>query len=64
MNFSLEYTEQQEQFAEEVRKRLKLNIPKDLINVRDPVKISHEQRQKRREIGRKLGGKGWLGMLS
>lgn len=60
MDFSLEYTEEQEEFAREVREWLDKNVPKDLVNPRDPLKISDEQRQKRRELGRKLGEKGWL----
>ncbi len=60
MDFSLEYTKEQEAFAKEVRKWMKENVPDGLVNVRDPVKISNEQRQKRRELGRKLGAKGWL----
>ena len=61
MDFSLEYTKEQEEFAKEVRTWLKENIPKDIVSSpRDPVKISLEQRQKRRELGPKLGEKGWL----
>ncbi len=60
MDFSLEYTKEQEEFAKEVREWMDKNVPKDMVNVRDPVKISQEQRQKRRELGRKLGEKGWL----
>ncbi len=60
MDFSLDYTAEQEAFAKEVRQWLKENVPKALVNVRNPVKISHEQRQKLRELGRKLGEKRWL----
>ena len=60
MDFSLEYTKEQEEFATEVRDWLDENIPKDLIVPRDPLRISYEQWQKRRELGRKLGEKGWL----
>ncbi|MFC1966833.1 acyl-CoA dehydrogenase family protein [Chloroflexota bacterium] len=60
MDFSLEYTKGQEEFANEVRKWLDENIPKDLISPRDAKKLSYEQWQKRRELGRKLGEKGWL----
>ena len=60
MDFSLEYTKEQEEFAWEVREWLEENVPKDLINVRDTLKMSHEQWQKRREFTRKLGQKGWL----
>ena len=60
MNFSLEYTKEQEEFAKEVREWLEENVPKDLVNIRDTLKMSHEQWQKRREFTRKLGKKGWL----
>ena len=60
MDFSLEYTDEQEEFAKEVRKWLDENVPKDLESPRDVLKMSYEQWQKRRELGRKLGDKGWL----
>ncbi|MFC1965429.1 acyl-CoA dehydrogenase family protein [Chloroflexota bacterium] len=60
MDFSLEYTEEQEEFAKEVWKWLDENVPKDLTSPRDPLKMSREQWQKRRELGIKLAEKGWL----
>ena len=60
MDFSLEYTKEQEEFAVEVREWLEENVPKDLVSPRDPVKQSYEQWLQRRELGRKLGKKGWL----
>ena len=60
MDFSLEYTKEQEEFAKEVREWLDKNIPKDLVTQRDPLKVSREQWDKKRELGRKLGAKGWL----
>ena len=60
MDFSLEFTKGQEEFAREVQAWLDENIPDDLIITRDPRKVSYEQWRKRRELGRKLGGKGWL----
>ena len=60
MEFSLKYTEEQERFAEEVRGWIKENIPSGLINLRDPLKKTREQWELRREIGRRLGKKGWL----
>lgn len=60
MNFSLEYTEKQQEFAKEVREWLAKNVPKDLVYPKDPLQMSYEQWQKRRELGRKLGEKGWL----
>lgn len=60
MDFSLEYTKEQEEFAKEVREWLEENVPKDLVNIRDTVKMSQKQWQKRRNFVRKLGQKGWL----
>ena len=60
MDFSLEYTKEQEEFAEEVRAWLDENVPKGLVSPRDPLKVSDEEWQKRREFARKLGEKGWL----
>jgi len=60
MDFSLEYTEAQEEFATEVRQWLDENVPGNLATLRDPGKMSYEQWQMRRELGRRLGEKGWL----
>ncbi len=60
MDFSLTYSEEQEQFAGEVRQWLDENVPEGLVNRRDILKMSREQWQKRRELARKLGAKGWL----
>ncbi len=60
MDFSLGYTEEQEEFAKEVRKWLDENVPKDLTYPREPRKMSREQWQKRRDLGLKLAEKGWL----
>jgi len=54
------YSEEQESFAREVRAWLNEKIPDDLERPRDPRKMSREQWEKRRELGRKLGEKGWL----
>ena len=62
MDFSPEeYTEEQEEFAKEVREWLDENVPKDLfVRPWDTRTMSREQWQLRREFGRKLGQKGWL----
>jgi len=60
MDFSLEYSKTQEEFAKEVKKWLEENIPRDWVNRRDPDKLTYEQWQKRRELARKLGARGWL----
>ena len=60
MDFSLEYSKEQEEFAKEVREWLGNNIPKGLKPVRDTQKMSYEQFQIRRNFARRLGQKGWL----
>lgn len=61
MDFSLEYTPEQEEFAKEVRAWLKVKLPGGLTTPADPAKLSYEQWQKRRQLSRRLGEKGWLG---
>jgi alkylation response protein AidB-like acyl-CoA dehydrogenase len=60
VDFSIEYNEEQEAFAKEVRAWLDENIPEDLENPRDILDMTREQYEIRREIARKLGAKGWL----
>lgn len=60
MDFSNEYTSEQEEFAKEVRSWLEENIPDDLVRPRNIFKMSREQFEARRDICRKLGRKGWL----
>ena len=60
MDFSLDYTEEQERFAAEVRQWLDENVPKDFKPIRDAQKMSYEQFQLGRSFARKLGQKGWL----
>jgi len=61
MDFSpTEYTEEQEEFAKEVREWLDENVPEDMVFPRDPDNVSQEQFQKRRELARRAARKGWL----
>lgn len=60
MDFSLEFSKNQEEFAKEVKTWLEENLPEGWVNQRDPDKTTYEQWQKRRELARKLGAKGWL----
>ena len=60
MDFSLEYSKEQEEFAYQVRAWADSNIPQDYTFPADPAKLSYEQYQMQREVGRKLGEKGWL----
>ncbi|MFC1965892.1 acyl-CoA dehydrogenase family protein [Chloroflexota bacterium] len=60
MNFELEYTKEQEEFRREVREWLEKNIPEGLVQSVNSEDQSHERYQNQRELGRRLGAKGWL----
>ena len=60
MDFEVTYTPEQEAFRTEVRAWLAANIPEGLEQPVDPGALSLEQYQKLRELGRRLGAKGWL----
>ena len=60
MDFSMEYTSEQEEFAREVGAWLDENMPDDIEPIRDAQKMSYEQFHKRRDFACKLGEKGWL----
>jgi hypothetical protein len=58
MDFSMEYTREQEEFAREAGAWLDENIPDDIEPIRDTQKMSYEQFQKRCAFACKLGEKG------
>ncbi len=60
MDFEPRYTPEQEQFRHEVRGWLEENVPQDIFHPADPADLTWEQYQLRRDLGRKLGAKGWL----
>ena len=60
MDFEPRYTPEQEQFRREVREWLEENVPQDIFHPADPADLTWEQYQLRRDLGRKLGAKGWL----
>ena len=60
MDFEPQYTPEQEAFRKDVAAWLEENLPADLAEPADPADLSYEQYQKRRELGRKLGARGWL----
>src|SRR2546430_12968457 len=60
MDFEVTYTPEQEAFRAEVRAWLVDNIPEGLEQPVDPGDLSLEQYQNLRELGRRLGAKGWL----
>ena len=59
MNFDLEWTSAQKAFQTEVRAWLERNVP-DLPDHADPANLTAGEYALQRELGRKLGEKGWL----
>ncbi len=60
MNFAIEDSQDQSTFRVEVRSFLEQSVPADLELSVDPCDMTYEQYQLRREVGRRLGAKGWL----
>jgi alkylation response protein AidB-like acyl-CoA dehydrogenase len=60
MDFAIEDSPEQEAFRREVQEWLKANMPAGIEHSVDPKDMSYEQYQLRRELGRRLGKKGWL----
>ena len=60
MDFESRYTQEQEEFRQEVREWLKDNVSPDISHPADSAKSGPEQYALRRDLGRRLGDKGWL----
>ena len=60
MDFEPTYTAEQEAFRTEVQDWLSSNIPGGIQHPADSIDLTYEQYQLRRELGRRLGDKGWL----
>jgi alkylation response protein AidB-like acyl-CoA dehydrogenase len=60
MDFEPRYTKEQEQFRREVRAWLKENVPLGIVHPADSADLTYEQYQLRRDLGRRMGAKGWL----
>ena len=60
MDFEPRYTQEQEDFRQEVREWLQGNVPQNIGHPVDSADLTYEQYQLRRDLGRKLGEKGWL----
>ena len=60
MNFEMEYAPEQQRFRKEVQDFLKENVPQGLMTTGAREAISFEQYRMQRELGRKLGARGWL----
>lgn len=60
MDFEVTYSEEQQRFREEVRAWFAANVPPGLTRKPASEQESYEIYQQRRELGRRLGEKGWL----
>jgi len=60
MDFEVTYTEEQQRFRAEVQAWFEANVPAGITREPASAAESHENYQMRRELGRKLGAKGWL----
>ena len=60
MDFEPTYTPEQEEFRREVSAWLREHVPAGVEHPADPADLTWDQYQLRRELGRKLGDKGWL----
>ena len=60
MDFEPRYTQEQEEFRQEVRDWLKDNVPDGIFHPPDSADLTNDQYQLRRDLGRRLGAKGWL----
>jgi alkylation response protein AidB-like acyl-CoA dehydrogenase len=60
MDFEVTYTDEQQRFREEVHAWFEANVPVGIARHPSTAQASSENYQKRRELGRKLGAKGWL----
>ena len=60
MDFEVTYTEDQQRFREEVRSWFEVNVPPGIARTPSSPAASQANYQLRRELGRKLGDKGWL----
>ena len=60
MDFEPRYTQEQEEFRTEVREWLRGNVSPDIVHPADSADLTEEQYQLRRDLGRRLGSKGWL----
>ena len=54
------YTQEQEEFAKEVNQWLDENVPEGMEFPRDPLNVTDEQFQKRRELAKRAAQKGYL----
>ena len=63
MDFEPQYTPEQEEFRQEVKSWMKENMPPGIVHPADPIDLTEEQYQLRREFGRRLGLRAGFGPL-
>src|SRR5688572_9225173 len=59
MDFEVTYTEEQQRFRDEVRAWFEANVPPGMTRKPRSAQESLDLYLQRRELGRKLGDKGW-----
>ena len=60
MDFEVTYTEEQQRFRAEVRAWMEANVPPDIARTPRDAEDSRRRYMQQRELGRRLGEKGWL----
>src|SRR2546425_6429846 len=60
MDFEVTYTEEQQRFRREVRAWLETNVPASVLRIPVSPEDNYQRYLELRDLGRKLGAKGWL----
>src|SRR5512136_542225 len=60
MDFEVTYTEEQQRFRREVRAWLETNVPASVLRTPTSAEDNYRRYLELRDLGRKLGAKGWL----
>jgi len=60
MDFEVTYTEEQQRFRREVRAWLEANVPASVARTPTSAEDNYRRYLELRDLGRKLGAKGWL----
>src|SRR5437879_6654028 len=60
MDFEVTYTEEQQRFRREVRGWLETNVPASVSRTPTSPEDNYRRYLELRDLGRKLGAKGWL----
>ena len=60
MDFVYHYTDEQEQFREEVRTWLEIHLPKDLVEPIDPRDQTHDLNVRWQQVHKEIAKQGWM----